>query len=99
MRCGAKCFTVELESDGEKQTIPVIARTSVEARKAIRIEYGAEANILSVRQGKDKKWLLNYWSIEAILAEYIDYKCESYHYKSNDRQVNRMAKIIIVILY
>lgn len=52
MRCGARCFTVELETEGQKKSIPVIARTSVEARKAIRIEYGKAATIISVSTDK-----------------------------------------------
>ncbi|MGG4467666.1 hypothetical protein ABER68_06555 [Paenibacillus alvei] len=54
MRCGAKCFLVELEINGEKQVKPINARTPVDARKTIRFEYGAEANILSVRSEKRK---------------------------------------------
>ncbi len=52
MRCGAKCFLVEIEADGIKQTMPISARTSAEARKTIRLEYGAEWNILSVKEEK-----------------------------------------------
>ena len=54
MRCGAKCFLVEFEVNGEKQVMPVNARTSVEARKTIRIEYGSEANIVTVVEEKKK---------------------------------------------
>ena len=50
MRCGAKCFLVEVEGQGLKQTMPITARTSAEARKRIRLEYGAEINILSVKE-------------------------------------------------
>jgi hypothetical protein len=50
MRCGAKCFIVELEVYGEKQVQPIMARTPVDARKTIRLEYGANAKILSVRE-------------------------------------------------
>lgn len=50
MRCGSKCFVVEIEVNGEKRRMPVNARTSVDARKAIRIEYGAEARILTVTE-------------------------------------------------
>ena len=52
MRCGAKCFVVEVEKHGMKQTIPITARTTAEVRKRVRLEYGAEINILSVRQEK-----------------------------------------------
>lgn len=50
MRCGAKCFLVELEVNGEKQVQPITARTPVDARKTIRIDYGTNAKILSVRE-------------------------------------------------
>lgn len=48
MRCGAKCFLVEIEVKGDKDIKSVNARTPVEARKTIRNEYGREAEILSV---------------------------------------------------
>ena len=54
MRCGSKCFLVEMEVNGEKQVKPVTARTPVDARKTIRLEYGAEAQILSVREEKKR---------------------------------------------
>jgi len=54
MRCGSKCFVVEMEIRGEMRREAVTARTSVDARKTIRIEYGTEAQILSVRE-KNKK--------------------------------------------
>jgi hypothetical protein len=50
MRCGSKCFIVEMEISGEKKIKSVIARTPVDARKTVRIEYGAKAEILSVRE-------------------------------------------------
>ncbi|MCA1030195.1 hypothetical protein LCL95_03980 [Bacillus timonensis] len=52
MRCGSKCFIVEMEIKGEKQIKPVIARTPIDARKTIRLEYGAEAKIFSVIEEK-----------------------------------------------
>ena len=52
MRCGSKCFMVEFELNGEKQIKPVVARTPVEARKTIRLEYGSEPQILTVREEK-----------------------------------------------
>ena len=52
MQCGAECFLVEIEVNGEKQTKQVKARTPVAARKTIRIEYGAEIQILTVKRGK-----------------------------------------------
>lgn len=54
MRCGAKCFLVELEVKGEKQTQSINARTPAEARKSIRLEYEGEARILSVVEQKRK---------------------------------------------
>jgi len=54
VRCGSKCFLVEMEIKGEKQIKPVIARTSVDARKTLRKEYGAEAHIVSVIEEKKK---------------------------------------------
>lgn len=53
MRCGAKCFHVEIEIDEEKVIKPVNARTPAEARKTVRRKYGAEAPILSVRERKN----------------------------------------------
>lgn len=54
MRCGSKCFLVTIEMNGEKQMKHVTARTPVDARKTIRLEYGAETQILSVIK-EDKK--------------------------------------------
>ncbi|WP_202617827.1 hypothetical protein [Bacillus dakarensis] len=54
MRCGSKCFLVEMEVLGEKRTQPVIARTPAEARKKIRLQYDAEVQVLSVREEKNK---------------------------------------------
>lgn len=55
MRCGAKCFLVTIEMNGEEQIKPVTARSPVDARKAIRLEYGAEAQILSVITEEKKR--------------------------------------------
>ena len=52
MQCGAECFLVEFEVNGEKQIKEVKARTPVAARKTIRTEYGAEIQILTVKRGK-----------------------------------------------
>ncbi|EDL62866.1 hypothetical protein [Bacillus sp. SG-1] len=52
MRCGSKCFLVEVELKEGAQTKSVTARTPIEARKTIRKEYGAEVEILSVREEK-----------------------------------------------
>lgn len=55
MRCGSKCFIVEIEVNGEKKTKPVTARTPVEARKTIRLEYGGDAHIISVVEEQRKE--------------------------------------------
>lgn len=55
MRCGSKCFLVTIEMNGEKQIKPVTARSPVDARKTIRMEYGAEAQILSVTKEEKKR--------------------------------------------
>ena len=52
MQCGAKCFIVEIELDGEKKRIPVKARTSVLARKTVRVQYEDAVKIISVREEK-----------------------------------------------
>lgn len=52
MLCGSKCFLVEVELGEGKKTKQVTARNSIGARKVIRGEYGAEVNILSVKERK-----------------------------------------------
>lgn len=52
MRCGAKCFIVEIEKSGEKKHVFVTARTPAGARKIIRKEYG---NVISIISVKDRK--------------------------------------------
>lgn len=54
LRCGAKCFLVEIEVKGNKEVESVNARTPVEARKTIRNEYGRDVRILSVIEAKKK---------------------------------------------
>jgi hypothetical protein len=54
MRCGSKCFIIEIEVQGEKQTKSVTARTPIDARKTIRRAYGTETHILSVIEDKKK---------------------------------------------
>ena len=54
MKCGAKCFLVEVEKDGIVETIAVDARTAVSARKVIRGEYGDAVQILTVKTDKKK---------------------------------------------
>lgn len=48
MKCGAKCFLVEIEENGQKRKVPVIARTPVAARKVIRKELGPETKLIRV---------------------------------------------------
>ncbi|MBS4207088.1 hypothetical protein [Bacillus sp. FJAT-50079] len=52
MMCGSKCFLVEIERNGEKQINKVNARTPVNARKVIRGKFGADAEIISVKEEK-----------------------------------------------
>lgn len=54
MQCGAKCFIVELEIDGEVKKESVISRTPVSARKTIRRAYGKNANILTVSKNSNR---------------------------------------------
>lgn len=49
MKCGAKCFTVHAEINGKLQKLPVTARTSIQARKVVSLEYGDQLKIISVR--------------------------------------------------
>ncbi|MFB9974181.1 hypothetical protein ACFFJF_09505 [Allobacillus sp. GCM10007489] len=48
MRCGEKCFVVEMETNGESQTKQLNARTPAEARKKIRKQTGEQTKIISV---------------------------------------------------
>lgn len=52
MQCGAKCFIVEVQIDGETKTFPVTARSPIQARKAVRLQYEEAVKILSVRAEK-----------------------------------------------
>lgn len=52
MQCGAKCFVVEVEHDGEKKRIPVKARSAVRARKTVRIQYEEAIKIISIKEDK-----------------------------------------------
>ncbi|MEK5441109.1 MULTISPECIES: hypothetical protein [unclassified Fredinandcohnia] len=54
MRCGAKCFLVEIEVDGKVKVESVNARTSAEARKHIRKQLGQDTEILTVKEEKKK---------------------------------------------
>lgn len=53
MQCGAKCFIVEVELAGEKKSFPVTARSSVQARKAVRLQYEDMVKIVSVRSERE----------------------------------------------
>ena len=53
MKCGAKCFTVQAEVNGKLQTIPVTARTSIQARKALSLEYGNGLKIIAVKSNTE----------------------------------------------
>lgn len=53
MKCGAKCFIVEAEINGKVQTIPVTARTSIQARKVVSLEYSDQLKIIGVKVNKD----------------------------------------------
>ncbi|WP_339213651.1 hypothetical protein [Solibacillus sp. FSL W8-0372] len=52
MQCGAKCFLVEVEHNGERKRIPVTARSAINARKTIRLKYEEAVKIISVREEK-----------------------------------------------
>lgn len=52
MKCGSKCFLIEVELDGEIKTERINARTPVSARKVIRGQYGADAVIISAIEEK-----------------------------------------------
>lgn len=52
MRCGAKCFLVEFEINGVRNTVAVRARTAASARKAVRIEHGNSVHILTALEKK-----------------------------------------------
>lgn len=50
MKCGAKCFLVEVEENGDTKQISVNARTPVAARKVIRKQYGSNIEIVRVKR-------------------------------------------------
>lgn len=52
MKCGSKCFLVEIEVNGERQTKKIRERSAIRARKAVRSELGSEAIILSAIEEK-----------------------------------------------
>ena len=55
MKCGAKCFIVEAEINGKMQSIPVTARTSIQARKTVSLEYGNELKIIAVKADRSEE--------------------------------------------
>ncbi|MGN7477504.1 hypothetical protein ACTHOQ_06585 [Solibacillus silvestris] len=50
MQCGAKCFMVEVEHNGENKRIKVKARSAVRARKTVRVQYEDAVKIISVKE-------------------------------------------------
>lgn len=50
MQCGAKCFIVEFEVDGNKLSESVTARTAAKVRKRIRKIHGKDTVILTVKE-------------------------------------------------
>lgn len=50
MRCGARCFIVEMEIEGQVKIKSVNARTPAGVRKTIRSAYGKEVHIKSVKE-------------------------------------------------
>ena len=52
MQCGAKCFIVQVERDGKVESMPVTARSSVQARKKVRLQYEDVVKVLTVREDK-----------------------------------------------
>lgn len=52
MRCGAKCFVVQYELDGETKTISVNTRTPAEARKVLKTKTSGQGKVIQVRAQK-----------------------------------------------
>lgn len=52
MRCGAKCFVVQYELDGEMKSMEVNTRTSAEARKVLRTETNGKGKVIQVKEQK-----------------------------------------------
>ena len=51
MQCGAKCFFVEIEKEnGERLTLPINARTPVNARKTARLQLTKNDKIIAVKR-------------------------------------------------
>lgn len=53
MQCGAKCFVVTFEKNGNVTSESVVSRTPVNARKLTRSKHGEKVKIVSVKQDKD----------------------------------------------
>lgn len=55
MRCGAKCFQIEIALQNNRKITSVNARTPANARRLIKKKYGSHVTIISAiekRQGK-----------------------------------------------
>lgn len=50
MRCGAKCFIVEYEQDGQVKNVKLNSRTPAEARKILRLQTEGKATVLQVKK-------------------------------------------------
>lgn len=50
MQCGARCFIVEFETNGQLKSKRIIARTPAKARKVIRKQIDKELKIISVKK-------------------------------------------------
>ena len=51
----SECFLVEVELDGDKKVLPVTARSQIQARKAVRLQYDDLVEIISVKTDKTSK--------------------------------------------
>lgn len=52
MRCGAKCFIVQYELDGDIKIMEVNSRTPAEARKVLRTETNGKGKVIQVKAQK-----------------------------------------------
>ena len=52
MRCGAKCFVVQYELDGETKIMSVNSRTPAEARKVLRTKTNGKGKVIQVKVQK-----------------------------------------------
>lgn len=53
MMCGAKCFIVQFEKDGERKEKRIYARTPAKARRVMRKNTDVPIEIISVRQQRN----------------------------------------------